>query len=185
MAFSKIDRPVYLAPTVKIPPFSSLLVPKMKLLPSPRHNFLYFILCGFGLILALAGLALLLAGWTTPSWPTTTGRILGSSVHQSASTKAPRTFSPELIYEYSVNGKPYVGGFTRIGGLSFSYEPNAEHYIKNKPPGTQVPVHYLPIFPTVAVIETGVSSSLWIFLGAGLAFFLAFRLLGGMRPRSQ
>ena len=149
----------------------------MSLLPSPRRNFLYFVLCVFGLILAIAGIALLAAGLTTSSWPTTSGKIVGSSVYESTSTKAQKTYSPELFYEYTVNRQYYVGGFTQIGGLSFTYKPNAEQYIKDKQGKASIPVYYLPFLPSVAVIEPGASSSTWIIAGAGIAFFLGFRIL--------
>jgi len=149
----------------------------MSLLPSPRRSFLYFILCGFGLIIAVAGIALLVAGLTTTLWPTTNGRLLSSSVHRSTSSEAQRTFSPDLTYEYTVEETTYIGGFTKVGGLSFTYEPNAEDFIKNKRTKPTIPVYYLPLFPGIAVVERGVSSSTWVIAGAGIALFLVFRIL--------
>ena len=149
----------------------------MSLLPSPRQSFLYFVLCGFGLIIAFGGVALLVVGLTTSAWPSTSGKLLSSSVHRSNSTKAQQAFSPDLTYEYTVETTTYIGGFTKVGGLSFTYEPNAEQFIKNMQSKTTIPVYYLPLFPGVAVIERGVSSSAWVIAGAGIALFLVFRIL--------
>jgi len=157
----------------------------MSLLPSPRQNFLYFALCGFGLIIAITGLTLLVAGLTTASWPTTSGKLLGASVNRSISTKAPHSFSPDLTYEYTVDGKTYFGGLTRVGGLSFTYEPNAEEYIKDKRRSGTLPVYYIPFLPSVAVIERGVSSSAWVIAGAGIALFLVFRILSLMNQKQN
>ena len=149
----------------------------MSLLPSPRQSFLYFVLCGFGLVIAIAGVTLLVAGLSTLSWPTTSGKLLSGTVHRSNSTKAPQTFSPDLIYEYTVDGKSYIGGFTRIGGLSFTYETNAEQYIKDKQSAATILVFYIPFLPSIAVVERGASTSTWIVAGAGIALFLIFRIL--------
>ena len=149
----------------------------MSLLPSPRQSFLYFVLCGLGLIIAVAGITLLVAGVTTASWPTTSGKLLSSAVYRSTSQKAQRTFSPDLTYEYTVDGRSYIGGFTRVGGLSFTYEPNAEQYIKDKQSKASIPVYYIPFYPSVAVIERGASTSPWIIAGGGIALFLVFRIL--------
>ncbi len=149
----------------------------MSLLPSSRQSFLYFILCGFGLIIAFGGVALLGVGLTTSSWPSTNGRLLSSSVYRSTSSKAQRTFSPDLTYEYTVEQTTYIGGFTKVGGLSFTYAPDAEQFIKNKQSKATMPVYYLPLFPGVSVIERGVSPSTWVVAGAGIALFLVFRIL--------
>lgn len=154
-----------------------MLSRNMSLLPSPRQSFLYFVLCGFGLVIAIAGVTLLVAGFTTSSLPTTSGKLLSGSVHHSNSTKATQTFSPDLIYEYKVDGKSYLGGFTRVGGLSFTYEPNAQQYIKDKQAAANIPVYYIPFFPSIAVVERGASTSTWIVAGAGIALFLVFRIL--------
>ena len=149
----------------------------MSVLPSPRQSFLYFVLCGFGLIIAIGGVALLGVGLTTSSWPSTNGKLLSSSVYRSTSSKVQRTFSPDLTYEYTVKQTTYIGGFTKVGGLSFTYEPDAEQFIKNKQSKSTIPVYYLPLFPGIAVIERGVSSSIWVIAGAGIALFLVFRIL--------
>ena len=157
----------------------------MSLLPSPRQSFLYFVLCGFGLIIAFGGVALLVVGLTTSSWPSTNGRLLSSSVYRSTSSKAQRTFSPDLTYEYTVETTTYIGGFTKVGGLSFTYEPNAEQFIKKMQSKPTIPVYYLPLFPGIAVIERGVSSSTWVIAGAGIALFLVFRILSLVNQKQK
>jgi len=149
----------------------------MPILPSPRRYFVYFVLCGLGLVLASAGIIILITGMSTTTWPTTNGRIVSSGVHESTSTEASSSYSPELSYEYEVNGKTYYGFFTRMGGLSFSYEPSADSYIKQKILGSKTTVYYCPIFPALAFLETGYSFSVWIFIGVGLAFYCMSMIL--------
>jgi hypothetical protein len=155
----------------------------MRLLPSPRHSFLYFVLCLFGLLLATAGVTMFALGLTTANWPTVPGKILSASVHASTSTKAQRTYSAELAYEYTVGGKTYLGTFTRIGGLGFAYEPAAEQYVDGKRKEAAISVYYFPLYPALAVIELGYASEVWIFVFAGMGFFLVFRLLGAASGR--
>jgi len=157
----------------------------MSLLPSPRRNFVYFVLCGLCLIFALGSIALFIAGKTTFLWDTTTGKLFSASIYRPTPAKVNRPFYPVLAYEYTVKGKTYIGGFTKIGGLSFLYEPDAERYINEKKKLATLPVYYSPLFPSVAFLERGASTSLWFIAGAGFAFYILLRMFSLMKQQKN
>jgi len=155
----------------------------MPLLPSAPHQFLYFALSSFGLLIALSGLLLVLAGVSTAYWPSTTGKILSSSFTSSTSAKPPKSYSPCLIYEYSVHGRSHISGLTRLVDFSFASESEAERYAVTRPINSSITVYYFPLAPSLAVLERGPSVEAGIILVAGASFFLGLRLLGEIALR--
>ncbi|HVU11506.1 MAG TPA: DUF3592 domain-containing protein [Phototrophicaceae bacterium] len=91
-------------------------------------------------------------------WPTTSGRILTSTVssHRSLNSNGTHTtiYEPKIVYEYVVNGQRYQSeqiNFSMIAGTSGG--GYAETLVDKYPEGSIVPVFYNPQNPTEAVLE--------------------------------
>jgi predicted lipid-binding transport protein (Tim44 family) len=109
----------------------------------------------------------------------TQGRMLsatlssGESYDQSTSSYQP-THTPEVHYQYEVNGVQYTG--TRVTEHSFSYgsSGDVEKFLAQHPAGAPVTVDYNPANPADAVLETGMGSM------ANKQLLLAGGVLGGI-----
>jgi hypothetical protein len=103
------------------------------------------------------------------SWPTVPGTVVNSSVtiRTSHSTKGQTRIShvPVVNYEYQVDEQKYATDRITFGSASFG-KKKADAIVAAYPQGAPVTVHYDPIDPSKAVLETkaiGVGSN--IFLG--------------------
>ena len=144
-----------------------------------------------------AGLALLLAAtfglalWrigrlrravaATKSWPTTRGRIVEGSIHET-SIYLPKggraaTYHANLVYEYAVAGRAYRSNHFNVDGpQAYSFRRRAEAHLRQWPPGSEVTVYYDPAKPEQAVLSRKAQriATLWfaLALGGGIAVFL-------------
>ena len=124
-------------------------------------------------------------------WPKTTGIIEISEVVTSESSMSSRksrnttNYSANIKYSYTVTGRRFVSYQIYVGseGQSTSFSSDAYEYTSKYPVGRQVEVSYSPILPmgTVrpreAVLETGLLTPHYIFLGGSLIFLFVGVLL--------
>ena len=115
---------------------------------------------GLVLLIIGAGLALILSrtvlrdGQASESWPTTTGTITTSELRTQRSGDG-YTYSPRVVYEYSVAGETYTSGRITVADGSSSRANGAQEKVAQYPLGTEVAVHYDPDLPTEALLEVG------------------------------
>jgi hypothetical protein len=99
------------------------------------------------------------------------GQIQQAHVQQQSYTK-------HLQYRYTVAGKEYVGERIKLlGTQSSTSREGIEKLLARYPAGTKVPVHYDPLDPSRAVLETGYSWGSILFLALGLCGAAIFVLV--------
>lgn len=112
-------------------------------------------------------------------WPKTTGVIEISEViiskGSTSSTKHKTNYYPNIKYSYTVNGQRFESFQIYVGseGQSTSFSSDAYEYTSKYPVGRQVEVSYSPILPWEAVLETGLLTPHYLFLGGSLLFLFA------------
>jgi len=123
-------------------------------------------------------------------WPTTRGTVERSYVQEREPRpfqKQPETYTPVVIFSYSVDGETYVAkarSFAGAGAQTTRDLIAAEAVVKEYPPDSTVTVHYNPNTPSQAVLEvakpTGYNTSLIVNVGnviAGGLIILVYALL--------
>jgi hypothetical protein len=160
--------------------------------PDRSERVLMLLLCLFVCVLlslilnALAsGLSNALLQYRAKSFPSTTGKVLRSSVHTKwLGNKNPTPFySAEIGYRYDVNGKAYLSDRFRFEHDQSDSDPSAANtLIASYPVGSQVTVFYDPYNPGRALLKPGLlAEDLYLFAPVGFAAFglLALRFLFG------
>jgi len=134
---------------------------------------------GFFVVFGLIGGGLSYWGWNilqdakaSASWPTANGIVSSSDVSHTTDSDGGDTYSPEVDYQYSVDGQNYSNNTIKFGENSYSSRNKAEGIAATYPVGRQVTVYYDPNQPVKAVLEPGVSGGSYIVLGIGVLFFL-------------
>ncbi len=84
-----------------------------------------------------------------------------------------RSYSPEILYDYVVNGETLSGNWINFGDGSTSNSSPARRYVNKYRAGKTVKVYYNTEDPSEAVLEPGVDFSTWTLplLGAFIALF--------------
>lgn len=105
---------------------------------------------------------------TMRQWPTAEATILSSRV------EGRRAFHPEIVYEYSVNGKTYRG-ITDMGVPGFGTKANrlnvAETNVIHNPVGKIVTVHFDPNDPSISRIKILPTYTVFLLLSVGSILF--------------
>lgn len=127
---------------------------------------------------------------TLGNWPTTTGAVERSYVQARAPRPfqvQPETYTPVVIFSYTVEGETYVAKERNFAGASAQTTRDliaAEAVIKKYPEESTVTVHYNPHSPSQAALETrkptGYHTSLIVNVGnviAGGLIILVYALL--------
>ena len=105
------------------------------------------------------------------TWPLVTGKIITSQI-QSHHDEDGTTYSADIEYNYTVNGKQFKSDVIVIGGHDYSAGSAVERY----PVGKSVLLAYNPVKPHQAVLEPGVESTelqTWGISMMSGAFFMA------------
>ncbi len=123
-------------------------------------------------------------------WPTTEGTVEASYVHEHKprpSQGQPETYTPVVIFSYTVDEETYVAKERNFGGAIAQTTRDliaAETVVKAYPPESTATVHYNPNSPSQAVLKaakpTGYSTSLIVNVGnviAGGLIILVYALL--------
>jgi len=101
------------------------------------------------------------------NWPSTIGTIGASSVQARTSrTSSGRStaFYPEVLYQYEVDGRKYLGQRIAFGSQVGYSDSNRAHAIVDRyVPGNQIRVYYNPNNPGDAVLERSAGTSSRIF----------------------
>ena len=157
----------------------------------------------FGSIFFLIGTIMLVMsvngyrdGEATESWPSTTARILSSSVHENVDRtrdangrmQTKTHYEPVVQYEYELDGRTYQG--YRIKAGDYGGTVNRAYEIVNRyPVGAQVPAYYDPDEASQAVLEQGADrTTVYLFGGMGVLFSMiglgAVAYAGGFARRT-
>ena len=131
-------------------------------------------------IAATAGVGLVYHVWcaiqglAAAEWPTAPGRIVESTFEVEVGLRT-RTVRTYVDYTYTVGGTSFRGGRLRFGptvrGVFASADAmraQAQEERARFAPGREVEVRYNPRRPGLAVLETGSSSQLWLWVGVEL-----------------
>lgn len=132
----------------------------------------------FGLVIMGSGFYGLSRASESESWPSVEGVVISSEVVTHRHNDGDRSYSPEILYDYVVNGETLSGNWIKHGN-DFSSE--ARRYVNKYRAGKTVKVYYNVEDPSEAVLEPGVDFSTWTFplLGAfiallGIIFFVLY-----------
>jgi hypothetical protein len=106
-------------------------------------------------------------------WLQTEGVILVSDLQRTRDAEGGYSYRPEISYRYQVGGSEFVASRYKFGaGMSLSWSGPAARATQKFPIGSRVTVFYDPADPQEAVLESGVTSLVWLSLAGG-AIFLA------------
>ena len=88
------------------------------------------------------------------SWPSTTGKVLMSSVQSSHSGNSHSTY-PVVVYQYEVHGKTYQSQTIKAGEqyLNVRVMGQAQATVARYPIGASVTVYYNPANPAESALE--------------------------------
>ena len=111
-------------------------------------------------------------GRASKSWPTTTGKITFSGIKKVSDSEGTFYF-PDISYEYSVDGVTYLSDAIHFGpARGFAFPSSARKRASKYTVGMPVTVYYNPEDPNIAVLEPGIRTSSFIFLGLGALSFI-------------
>jgi hypothetical protein len=109
----------------------------------------------FGIGIIASALAVLYNAHRTASWPSTTARILSSSVD---TTSAGRTYYwvPSISFEYEVDGTTWVSWRYSASSITgFFLRSSVEKIVARHPVGSHASVVYPPFEPQRAILVRG------------------------------
>ncbi len=88
------------------------------------------------------------------NWSSTMGVVVTSTVQVKRSYKS-RSEIPAVVYQYQVDGKPYMGKVIKAGEQFFSVRlyGDAQKTVARYPVGAQVMVYYNPLNPADSALE--------------------------------
>ncbi len=88
------------------------------------------------------------------TWTSTMGVVMTSTIQVKRSYKS-RSEIPVVVYQYHVDGKPYVGKTVKAGEQYFSVRlySDAQKTIARYPVGAEVMVYYNPANPAESALE--------------------------------
>jgi Protein of unknown function (DUF3592) len=129
-----------------------------------------------GATLVVVAVRNFLKGAASRQWPHTQGIVLRSFVLVSKDSDG-EGYTPQVEYEYSVEGKKYRGMRLRYGQTGSWNRKQAERIIGPYVAGSSVPVAYAPSDPEQAVLVRGMSWGNLAILASGLVFLAGAYLL--------
>lgn len=133
-----------------------------------------------GAVVTIWGLSTLADAEDSATWPGVRGIVVRSDVDHSPASRTrmgervPEHFTPHVHYEFSVDGKKYVG--TRINfdaGYRTRDKVEAQRYVERYRKGNRVYVYYDPEGPARCVLEPGTPTTAWGPAIVGGVFVLA------------
>jgi hypothetical protein len=122
-----------------------------------------------GLVLLIYGGHLLIKSAQSASWPSAEGVVKTAEMGRHTGDKS-TTYSAEVTYEYTVDGKPFTGNKIRMVQVNNSDSSYASEDLSNYAVGTKVKVYYSPSDSKDCVLEPGVHASSWLLPLMGCAF---------------
>ena len=135
-----------------------------------------FILMGLGII--IAGLRNMAHAYSSTQWPNVEGTISKSQIRKSLAYSSKgggnrRTnYHADIEYQFSVDGKAYVGNKITLEDSGNSDRSHAKKIIDAYPKQKIVQIYYKASNPKLAVIEPGIRGIAWFIPIIGLVFFV-------------
>jgi hypothetical protein len=115
-------------------------------------------------------------------WPTVTGVVTHSEVARDHDPDG-TMYSPDVEYEYTVDGEDYVGNTITVGAkVSTNVASGAQKKVNEYPEGREVEVHYDPDEPAESCLEPGVKASASIPFWAGIGILVLGVVLAVVTP---
>ncbi len=140
-----------------------------------------------GAVLMIVGARNIQGAWESENWPHVDGTIIESKVglHTSRSSngRSSTSYSVDVGYSYTVEGKEFTGDRLRFGEMNSNKRRDANSKAKKFGEGKQVKVYYDPEEPAESVLEPGVHGSSWFLPIFGTVFFTVGTLLSIFLPR--
>ena len=105
------------------------------------------------------------------NWPKVSGVIKSSTVNQSTDKDRNTSYTPNVVFEYALNGRKFTSSTIAVGSGWSSNRSSIAYQVTNKyPVGDIVEVAYDPEEPSFAVLETGAIWTTHIIYYFGLVF---------------
>jgi Protein of unknown function (DUF3592) len=149
-------------------------------------------------IVGLIGLAvvawaawLLYHGWVSTTWPAAPGRVVSAVIQHSRGSADPSrvgtpTASAAVTYVYDVGDQSYRGTTISYGAFfSSTIGDDTATYVLRYRPGARVEVHYDPANPAEAVLEPGLTGSMFVLLAIGIVLALIGVALPAAAARAE
>lgn len=92
------------------------------------------------------------------NYPSVVGAVVYSRVQEHSDSDGGTTYSPDVRYVYTVEGREYHGDRYRYGQMASS-DRNADRVVASLPVGREVPVFYNPADPADAVLKAGIEGA--------------------------
>ena len=122
--------------------------------------------------------------YQSENWTQTSGSIISSKVCRCEGTKS-ISYTPEIVYHYTVDGKDYESKVISYAFVEGS-EREANEKVSLYPAGSQVKVFYDPSSPEQACLEHGGSArGFAIPVGASIIFMTAGILLANRTRKEE
>jgi len=136
---------------------------------------------GVGAYFAYLGAVDWYRGVRSDAWPTAGGSVLQSEVQRvSGRGRIKSGYKAHVLYRYEVDGRSYIGDVVSFGHLALGTgEGNAESLTHQYPRGSAVQVHYDPVRPDQAILETGWTWSADVRACLGILVIVGVFVLGG------
>ena len=148
---------------------SMMMSSKMKFFFSRIFPFIFVFV---GAIIVFFGVRGLIKAQASVDWPSSSGKIVASSVehHRSTGEKG-ATYHADILYEFSVGGTVFNGTRVAYGDYGSSSPSHARRIVNRYPEKKVVTVYYMPENPEECLLEPGVKLQAWFLPGLGLVFF--------------
>ncbi len=101
------------------------------------------------------------------TWPVVSGTVIESRVRDHHNSDDSTVYRAVVRYEYMIEGTRYTGNQVSLSDINHMNSKKAEAVVSRYPVGQTVAVHYDPVSPGRAVLETGVKGSVWAVIGVG------------------
>ena len=116
-------------------------------------------------------------GLSSSSWPTANGVICDSEIatqerDRSPSGRRTETYIATVRYAYTIGNKQYMAQRVRFGDYGSSGGGRARQVQTRYPDGATVLVHYHTGNPKIAVLETGATWFIFLWVSVGTLFTL-------------
>jgi hypothetical protein len=140
-------------------------------------NIAFIILSIIGAVLLIKFVRDIVMGQKSSSWPNVSGTVIQSIMETKQDTDAEgfssTTYGAKIHYKYLVGGKEYESWRRTFSEVSTSSMRRTQEILARYPQGASVAVYYDPEDPSSAVLESGVGTSSYIFLGFAILLLLA------------
>ena len=123
-----------------------------------------------GIVLLIWSLHILILAQSSNNWSTTEGYIVSSEWTSGRPSDEDVCDKAEVRYEYSVDGREYVGSRVAFAMDDFCSQSRAIRVVDDYPVGSYVDVYYDPDNPETSVIEPGVTGGVLVLFIVALIF---------------